>query len=45
MVGETFGLDFTILRYYHVIGPRQDASDESGGVVPIFARRCLEGGR
>jgi UDP-glucose 4-epimerase len=41
-VHETFGLDYTILRYYHVIGPRQDAS-EQGGVVPIFARRSLEG--
>ena len=42
VVGETFGLDFTVLRYYHVIGPRQDAS-AGGGVVPIFARRSLEG--
>ena len=31
-----------MLRYYHVIGPRQDGS-EAGGVVPIFVRRCLEG--
>jgi UDP-glucose 4-epimerase len=42
VIDETFGLDYTILRFYHVIGPRQDASD-GGGVVPIFARRCLEG--
>ncbi len=42
VVDEMFGLDHTILRYYHVIGPRQDASDQ-GGVVPIFARRSLEG--
>ena len=42
VIGETFGLDYTVLRFYHVIGPRQDASD-LGGVVPIFARRCLEG--
>ena len=41
VVGGTFGLDCTVLRYYHVIGPRQDASD-NGGVVPIFVRRCLE---
>jgi UDP-glucose 4-epimerase len=40
VVGETFGLDCTVLRYYHVVGPRQDASDH-GGVVPIFARRAL----
>jgi UDP-glucose 4-epimerase len=41
-IGHLFGLDYTVLRYYHVIGPRQDAS-ERGGVVPIFVRRCLEG--
>jgi UDP-glucose 4-epimerase len=43
VVGDAFGLDYTILRFYHVIGPRQDASAK-GGVVPIFARACLEGG-
>ena len=42
VIGDAFGLDYTILRYYHVIGPRQDDS-EHGGVVPIFARRSLEG--
>lgn len=42
VVGRTFGLDYTVLRYYHVIGPRQDWS-ERGGVVAIFARRCLRG--
>jgi UDP-glucose 4-epimerase len=42
VVAETFGLDHTILRYYHVIGPRQDASGQ-GGVVPVFVRRSLEG--
>ena len=41
VIGETFGLDHTVLRYYHVIGPRQDASDQ-GGVVPIFARGALD---
>jgi UDP-glucose 4-epimerase len=30
------------LRYFSVIGPRQDDSDR-GGVVPIFARCCREG--
>jgi UDP-glucose 4-epimerase len=42
LIGDAFGLDYTILRYYHVVGPRQDDSDV-GGVVPIFVRRCLEG--
>jgi nucleoside-diphosphate-sugar epimerase len=36
------GMSVTILRYYHVFGPRQDNSDV-GGVVSIFGRRCLEG--
>ena len=33
---------YVILRYYHVFGPRQDASPY-GGVIPIFIRRALEG--
>jgi len=37
-----YQLDATILRYYHVYGPRQENSDV-GGVVSIFARRALEG--
>lgn len=42
VVHEMYGLDTTVLRYYHVIGPRQDDSD-NGGVVPIFIRMCEEG--
>lgn len=34
-------LDITILRYFHVYGPRQDYSDV-GGVVSIFANRALK---
>lgn len=34
------GLDTTILRYFHVYGPRQE-SNEFGGVVSIFLRRIL----
>lgn len=37
-----YGMDVTMLRYYHVYGPRQENSDV-GGVVSIFARRALEG--
>lgn len=37
-----FGLDTTVLRYYHVYGPRQESSDV-GGVVSIFLRRAQEG--
>ena len=37
-----YGLDTTVLRYFHVYGPRQESS-EVGGVVSIFIRSMLEG--
>ncbi len=37
-----YGLDTTILRYFHVYGPRQE-SGEFGGVIAIFARAILSG--
>lgn len=37
---KQFGLDYVILRYANVYGPRQDASGE-GGVVAIFIQRML----
>ncbi len=37
-----FGLNTTVLRYFHVYGPRQESSDV-GGVVSIFLRRALQG--
>jgi len=40
--GHLFGMDITILRYFHVYGPRQESSDV-GGVVSIFLRRALAG--
>lgn len=39
---ELHGLDFTVLRYANVYGPRQDASGE-GGVVAIFIDKLLKG--
>ena len=39
---KLYGLDTTILRYFHVYGPRQE-SNEFGGVVSIFLRRIIEG--
>lgn len=36
------GVNTTILRYFHVYGPRQE-SNEFGGVVSIFARRIVSG--
>ncbi len=37
-----YDLDTTILRYFHVYGPRQE-SGEFGGVIAIFARQLLNG--
>jgi UDP-glucose 4-epimerase len=37
---EMYGLDFTILRYGNVYGPRQDPLGEAG-VIAIFARQIL----
>lgn len=37
-----YGLNVTMLRYFHVYGQRQESSDV-GGVVSIFTRRVLEG--
>lgn len=36
-----YGMKTTILRYFHVYGPRQE-SNEFGGVVSIFVRNILE---
>jgi nucleoside-diphosphate-sugar epimerase len=33
--------NYTVLRYYHVFGSRQESSDK-GGVIPIFIRRLLQ---
>lgn len=38
---KLYGLDTTILRYFHVYGPRQE-SNEFGGVVSIFLRNITE---
>jgi UDP-glucose 4-epimerase len=37
-----YGLDATVLRYFHVYGPRQE-SGEFGGVIAIFIRAVLSG--
>jgi UDP-glucose 4-epimerase len=37
-----YGLDATVLRYFHVYGARQESSDV-GGVVSIFVRKLLAG--
>ncbi|MDN7126943.1 SDR family NAD(P)-dependent oxidoreductase [Pseudidiomarina sp. 1APR75-33.1] len=39
---ELHGLDVSILRYFHVYGPKQDHS-EVGGVIGIFSEKALTG--
>lgn len=39
---KLYGLNTSILRYFHVYGPRQE-SNEFGGVVSIFLRKILSG--
>lgn len=39
---QLYGVDFTVLRYSNVYGPRQDAKGE-GGVIAIFTDRMLAG--
>ncbi len=38
---RTFGLQYTVLRYANIYGPRQDFQSEEGRVVAIFASRML----
>lgn len=40
--GDLHGIEYTILRYFHVYGERQDSSSY-GGVIPIFIRQALAG--
>jgi UDP-glucose 4-epimerase len=40
---RTFGVDYTVLRYANIYGPRQDFHAEEGRVIAIFASRMLEG--
>lgn len=41
---KLYDLDYTILRYANIYGPRQDPKGE-GGVISIFTDRMLEGKR
>jgi len=40
---RTFGLEYTVLRYANIYGPRQDFQSEEGRVIAIFASRMLAG--
>ena len=39
----TYGLEYTVLRYANIYGPRQDFHAEEGRVIAIFASRMLAG--
>ena len=39
---ESFGLEFVVLRYFNVFGPRQKYNSEYGGVIPTFIGKLLE---
>lgn len=40
---QLYNLNTTVLRYFHVYGPRQESADDKGGVVAIFCRRVRAG--
>jgi UDP-glucose 4-epimerase len=40
---RTYGLEYTVLRYANIYGPRQDFAAEEGRVIAIFASRMLAG--
>ena len=42
LLGRELALDVTVLRYFHVYGPRQE-SGRYGGVIAIFCERLLRG--
>lgn len=42
MYKETYGLDYSVIRYPNVYGPRQDPAGEAG-VVAIFTGKMLKG--
>jgi UDP-glucose 4-epimerase len=43
MMSRIHGLDYTILRYPNVYGPRQHPYTEEGQVVALFAKLMLQG--
>ncbi|RJQ15921.1 SDR family oxidoreductase [Candidatus Woesearchaeota archaeon] len=38
-----YGLNYAVLRYFNVFGPRQDPHSEYSGVIGIFINRMLKG--
>ena len=42
---DLHGLPFVAIRYFNVFGPFQDENSDYAAVIPIFARRIVEGKR
>ena len=40
---ESYGLKYTILRYFNVFGPKQDKNSQYAAVIPNFISALLEG--
>jgi UDP-glucose 4-epimerase len=42
---DMHGLDVSVIRYFHVYGPRQEDDDDVGGVIAIWAKRLANDDR
>ena len=42
---ESYGLNYTALRYFNVFGPKQDKNSQYAAVIPNFISALLEGHR
>jgi UDP-glucose 4-epimerase len=40
---ESYGLNYTALRYFNVFGPNQDKNSQYAAVIPNFISAILEG--
>ena len=40
---ESYGLNYTALRYFNVFGPKQDKNSQYAAVIPNFISALLEG--
>ena len=42
---ESYGLNYTVLRYFNVFGPKQDKNSQYAAVIPNFISELLENGQ
>jgi UDP-glucose 4-epimerase len=43
MFSESWGIDYGIMRYFNVYGPRQNPASQYAAAIPIFVSRALRG--